>query len=162
MSNSLPAANGNGAYQTASAADSYVGLDEPQLARAVDDYMSVSGDEDKDNEMKNVEKISVEMSLDTARITDVAAIELTAAEANRAEAETVKAESQIDNQAIGVERFEEGPFEYITVDAGGLDELLLTFGDECWVEVSDGRHKIVYYEDLHEKGCSDDVWYVDI
>ena len=153
LSNTLPAASGNGAYQTASAADSYVGAPMSRnLARAVDDYMSVSGDEDKDNEMKNVEKISVEMSLDTAQIASVAAIESTAAEASRAEAETVKAESQIDNQAISVERFEKGPFEYITVDAGGLDELLLTFGDECWVEVSDGRHEIVYYEDLHEKG----------
>ena len=37
----------------------------------------------------------------------------------------------------------------------------ITFGDECWVEVSDGRHEIVYYEDL-KKGCSDDIWYVDI
>ena len=145
--NTVTAASGPELYQAASAADSYVGAPmSGNLSLTVDDYLNGS-DEDKNTATKNVEKIAAKVSLDAEQKTNVSAIELTAAEA-----ETAKGESDIDDQAIGIERFERGPFEYITVDAGGLDELRLTFGDECWVEVSDGRHEVVYYEDLHEEG----------
>jgi len=60
---------------------------------------------------------------------------------------------ETDESAISIERSFDGELNYITVDAGGVAELTMTFTDECWVEVSDGQHGTVYY-DLNRK---DDV-----
>ena len=63
--------------------------------------------------------------------------------------EAVAADADIE--LISIERNADGERNYITVDAGGFDELSLTFSDECWVEVSDRRHGSVYY-DLNRDG----------
>ena len=47
---------------------------------------------------------------------------------------------------ISIERNLVGEKNYILVDAGGLEELSLTFSEECWVEVSDSLHGSVYYD----------------
>ena len=60
---------------------------------------------------------------------------------------------ETDERAISIERNFDGELNYITVDAGGVAELTMTFTDECWVEVSDGQHGTVYF-DLNRK---DDV-----
>ena len=61
------------------------------------------------------------------------------------------APAETDIEPISIERNVDGERSYITVDAGGFDELSLTFSDDCWIEVSDRQHGRVYY-DLNRDG----------
>ena len=57
------------------------------------------------------------------------------------------------NKEITIERTRNGNYRYITVDAGGFDQLEVSFTDECWIEVEDGDGQSIY-ADLNRK---DDV-----
>ena len=46
--------------------------------------------------------------------------------------------------AVDVSRFTEGDNRFITVDAGGFDELELRFSGECWVEITNGEGAALY------------------
>ena len=61
-----------------------------------------------------------------------------------AEPQAAEAEPPLDE--ISIERLRDGDRSYINVDAGGFDELTLTFTDECWVEISDGQFGLVYHD----------------
>jgi len=54
---------------------------------------------------------------------------------------------------VSVERNSDGGINYITLDAGGFDEIEITFLDECWLEIEDGDG-VSIYADLNK---SDDV-----
>jgi cytoskeleton protein RodZ len=55
--------------------------------------------------------------------------------------------------SIRIERSQDGARSFVTVDAGGFDQLELSFKDECWVEIDDGKHGVIY-NDLNK---SDDL-----
>lgn len=59
--------------------------------------------------------------------------------------------SQDEPEEIRFERTTDGNRSYVTVDAGGFDQLELSFTDECWVEVEDDARGLVYY-DLNRDG----------
>ena len=59
--------------------------------------------------------------------------------------------SQGEPEEIRFERTTDGNRSYVTVDAGGFDQLELSFTDECWVEVEDDARGLVYY-DLNRDG----------
>ena len=61
------------------------------------------------------------------------------------------AHAYVSTDLISIERNLDGERNYITVDAGGLEELSLTFSEDCWVEVSDNQHGRVYYDLNHER-----------
>ena len=52
---------------------------------------------------------------------------------------------------ITIDRTTENGRNYITVDAAGSDQIELSFTDECWVEVNDTLHGLVY-QDLRRVG----------
>ncbi|MCH7741167.1 MAG: DUF4115 domain-containing protein [Proteobacteria bacterium] len=52
---------------------------------------------------------------------------------------------------VNIERNSDGGINYITLDAGGFDEIQLTFSDECWVEIEDGDGTSIY-GDLNKSG----------
>lgn len=68
--------------------------------------------------------------------------------------EPVRDEAGDNNEdPIDIQRHSDGDRNYIAVNAGGFDELTISFSDECWVEVSDGQHGLVY----HDLNRADDV-----
>lgn len=52
---------------------------------------------------------------------------------------------------VQIETVSEGGAKYITVDAGGSDQLEFSFSDECWVEVQDAQGASIY-ADLNRAG----------
>lgn len=48
------------------------------------------------------------------------------------------------DEAVIFERTSDGDRSVIKVDAGGFDQLVMSFSDECWVEVSDSERGLVY------------------
>jgi len=58
-----------------------------------------------------------------------------------------------DQSSIIFERTTDGERSYITVNAEGFDQLELSFAEECWVEITDGRFGPIY-NDLNR---ADDV-----
>lgn len=62
-------------------------------------------------------------------------------------------EAVADRSSIKFERTTDGERSYITVNAQGFDQLELSFGEECWVEITDGRFGPIY-NDLNR---ADDV-----
>ncbi len=56
--------------------------------------------------------------------------------------EEVAVPATIDD--VKIERLLDNGRSYITVDAGGFDQVELTFTDECWVEIMDGQIGNVY------------------
>ncbi len=53
-----------------------------------------------------------------------------------------------EDALIKLERTFEDGVTHIFADAGGMDEIRLTFFDECWVEIEDARQERIY-NDLH-------------
>ena len=53
---------------------------------------------------------------------------------------------EVAEDPVSIERNHNGDLNHISVDAGGFDQLDFTFADECWVEVHDGRHGLVYHD----------------
>lgn len=49
-----------------------------------------------------------------------------------------------DEDSITIERFIDGERKFITVDAGGFDQIEFTFSDECWVEIDDSQYGLIY------------------
>jgi cytoskeleton protein RodZ len=56
-------------------------------------------------------------------------------------------------QAISIQRNADGDRNFITVDAGGFEQIDLSFQDECWVEVVDGQQGLIY----HDLNTADDI-----
>ena len=54
------------------------------------------------------------------------------------------AEETASDASVDFERTSDGNRSVIKVDAGGFDQLVLSFTDECWVEVSDSERGLVY------------------
>ncbi|MBO6702956.1 MAG: DUF4115 domain-containing protein [Pseudomonadales bacterium] len=52
---------------------------------------------------------------------------------------------------IRFERTSDGERSFVTVDAGGFDQVELSFTDECWVEVEDSARGLIY-NDLNRQG----------
>jgi len=61
------------------------------------------------------------------------------------------AEQAADEKNVEIQRVSDNGINRITVDAGGDDEVRLSFSDECWVEITDGDGATVY-GDLNRKG----------
>jgi len=59
--------------------------------------------------------------------------------------------AETEPEEIRFERTSDGERSYITVDAGGFDQVELSFADECWVEVEDDARGLVY-NDLNGEG----------
>lgn len=55
--------------------------------------------------------------------------------------------------AVAIDRSEGDDARLISVDSGGPDELVLSFSDDCWVEIED-KSRVLIYADLNRK---DDV-----
>ena len=103
-----------------------------------------------------------EIELDARRLADevsaskrrqeqaAAAVE---AEADAQEQETIADEPMeaAGPREITIDRTTENGRNYITVDAAGSDQIELSFTDECWVEVNDTLHGLVY-QDLRRVG----------
>ena len=49
-----------------------------------------------------------------------------------------------------IERTTDGERTFVSVDAGGFDQLELTFSEECWVEIEDGALGLIY-KDLNRE-----------
>ena len=65
--------------------------------------------------------------------------------------EVSESKSEFSSQADGtdsvsIERYTDGDRNYIVVDAGGSDELILNFSEDCWVEVTDSRYGVIYFD----------------
>ncbi len=45
---------------------------------------------------------------------------------------------------VTIERSSNGNYRYITVDAGGFDQIEMAVTDECWIEVQDGDGQSIY------------------
>ena len=56
-----------------------------------------------------------------------------------------------ESEEILFERTSDGERSFITVDAGGFDQLEISFTDECWVEVGDSEQGLIYH-DLNDDG----------
>lgn len=54
-------------------------------------------------------------------------------------------------KAISIERNSDAGINYITLDAGGFDEIEMTFSGECWLEIEDGDGESIY-GDLNKAG----------
>ena len=54
-------------------------------------------------------------------------------------------------ETANIERNSDGGINYITLDAGGFDEIEITFSDECWLEIEDGDG-VSIYADLNRSG----------
>ena len=54
-------------------------------------------------------------------------------------------------ETVSIERNSDGGINYITLDAGGFDEIEITFSDECWLEIEDGDGMSIY-ADLNQSG----------
>lgn len=54
-------------------------------------------------------------------------------------------------EEVRFERTTDGKRSFITVDAGGFDQVELSFADECWVEVEDVTRGLIY-NDLNREG----------
>lgn len=61
------------------------------------------------------------------------------------------AEAAEAEPSIRVDRTTDGERSYITVDAGGFDQLELGFTEQCWVEVEDAEQGRIY-NDLNREG----------
>lgn len=85
-----------------------------------------------------------DVSVESDGTVDDLAVETTSAAA----AEAVDAAAPHE---ITVERTSENDRKYVKVDAAGPDQIELSFSDECWVEVNDDQHGLVY-QDLHRAG----------
>ncbi|MBT4160366.1 MAG: DUF4115 domain-containing protein, partial [Gammaproteobacteria bacterium] len=55
--------------------------------------------------------------------------------------------------SIKVERNSDGERNFVSVDAGGFEQMEFTFEDECWVEINDGGQGLIY----HDLNREDDV-----
>ncbi len=55
------------------------------------------------------------------------------------------------SETVSIERNSDGGINYITLDAGGFDEIEITFSDECWLEIEDGDG-VSIYADLNSSG----------
>ncbi len=66
-------------------------------------------------------------------------------------ADTVSGISVSASDEPAIERTSDGVRNFIKVDAGGFDQLELSFPDECWVEVEDDQIGLVY-SDLNRSG----------
>ena len=51
--------------------------------------------------------------------------------------------------SVKFERTTDGTRSFVTVDAGGFDQLELLFWDECWVEIADNQFGLIY-NDLNQ------------
>ena len=65
--------------------------------------------------------------------------------------EVSESKSEFSSQADGtdsvsIERYTDGDRNYIVVHAGGSDELILNFSEDCWVEVTDSRYGVIYFD----------------
>ena len=56
-----------------------------------------------------------------------------------------------ESEEILFERTSDGERSFITVDAGGFDQLEISFTDECWIEVGDSEQGLIYH-DLNDDG----------
>ncbi len=71
----------------------------------------------------------------------------------------IAATGSLDNDSIpvgarrkvSIERNSDGGLTYITLDAGGPDEIEMSFSDECWLEIEDGEGDSIY-GDLNKDG----------
>ena len=52
---------------------------------------------------------------------------------------------------VSIERISNGVVNYITLDAGGFDEIEIRFSGECWLEIEDGVG-VSIYADLNKPG----------
>ncbi len=90
---------------------------------------------------------------------DTSSSESTADEPLLVPAEVVTAETEVEGTStsnapaddIRIERTNGGDRSFITVDAGGFDQVELSFTDECWVEVEDAARGLIY-NDLNREG----------
>ncbi len=62
-----------------------------------------------------------------------------------------QAGSDEQNKDIKIDRYRDGEQNFITLDAGGFDEMEITFVDECWLEIEDGDGQSIY-GDLNRPG----------
>lgn len=60
-------------------------------------------------------------------------------------------DSTLSAETVSIERNSGGGINYITLDAGGFDEIEITFSDECWLEIEDGDG-VSIYADLNKSG----------
>jgi cytoskeleton protein RodZ len=51
--------------------------------------------------------------------------------------------------SVKFERTTDGARSFVTVDASGIDQLELSFSDECWVEIADNQFGLIY-NDLNQ------------
>jgi cytoskeleton protein RodZ len=58
---------------------------------------------------------------------------------------------ELPTEPVSIERVRDGARSFLTVDAEGDDQVEMRFSDECWVEVTDARHEIIY-QDLNREG----------
>ncbi|MGI9322777.1 MAG: RodZ domain-containing protein [Pseudomonadales bacterium] len=63
------------------------------------------------------------------------------------EAAATETLDQLDEPEVQIARERRNNGNYITIDAGGADQLEFTFTDDCWIEITDARTKI--YANLH-------------
>jgi cytoskeleton protein RodZ len=52
---------------------------------------------------------------------------------------------------VSLVRIRDGDTNYITLDAGGIDEIEITFSNDCWLEIEDGNGDSIY-GDLNRSG----------
>ncbi len=79
------------------------------------------------------------------------------------QAETARSEASIESpiespigsgeqgKDVRIERYRDGDQNFITLDAGGFDEMEISFVDECWLEIEDGDGQSIY-GDLNRPG----------
>lgn len=60
-------------------------------------------------------------------------------------------DSALSATKVSIERNSDGGINYITLDAGGFDEIEITFSGECWLEIEDGDG-VSIYADLNKSG----------
>lgn len=116
--------------------------DQPTTVALIEDTSSLAEEviDEAANEVTD-EDLSIEESVDAS-----AGEEVDQAEESLSDAQRLAALKEIE-----LERVRERDVEYIVLRAGGEQELLFNFDDECWVEVIDGDGALIY-TDLNRRG----------
>ena len=131
-------------------------LVEPVLPESTDFDDAVSRTEDARTEDARTEDTGTETAATVEAgpgETPPESPELTATSASTETSEEVvdTLDEATESEEILFERTSDGERSFITVDAGGFDQLEISFTDECWVEVGDSEQGLIYH-DLNDDG----------
>ncbi len=137
-------------------------LVEPALPESTDFDDAVSRTEDTRTEDARTEDTGTETAATVEALpadedgpgeTPPESPELTATSASTGTSEEVAdtLDEAPESEEILFERTSDGERSFITVDAGGFDQLEISFTDECWIEVGDSEQGLIYH-DLNDDG----------